>query len=57
MIDINNEPQPFIDFKTGELTLFKATFAIFSSSRVIIARLHKLIVALGATVYSIDEIL
>lgn len=56
IVEISNEPELFVDTKTGERDVSKVAFVVLCSSPVMIARLKKLVAGLGAAVYTLEEV-
>lgn len=52
-----SEEHYFYDPETGEVSVPRALFTVFSTSRIMIDRLRKLIEALGATIHSFDDVI
>lgn len=57
IVEVTNEAQRLVDPKTGIRNIVKASFIIISSSPRMVERLRKMVVALGATIYGVDEII
>ncbi|EPY19085.1 V-type H+-transporting ATPase subunit I [Strigomonas culicis] len=56
LILIYNEPDPFVDPKTGERNVALSSFIILSSSQRMVQRIYKLIGGLKTIIYALDEV-
>ncbi|GET91424.1 vacuolar proton translocating ATPase subunit A, putative [Leishmania tarentolae] len=56
IIEISSEPTMFLNVQTGEHNVAKVSFVALCASPTMIARLKKLIIGLGADVYTLDEV-
>lgn len=56
IVEISNEPEMFVDTKTGERDVSKTAFVVLCSSPLMVARLKKLVGGLGAAVYTLEEV-
>nr|VDZ47470.1 vacuolar_proton-ATPase-like_protein_putative/GeneDB:LmjF.32.0920 [Leishmania donovani] len=56
IVEISNEPAMFVDVQTGERNVAKTSFVVLCASPTMIVRLKKLMIGLGADVYTLDEV-